>query len=145
MMMKGLWGETSSGCSSGAISFSRISPSARSQLFAGLQLVAPHGGLQLVEQVLRRLDADVGHEQGGFQLLQHFVVDAPAEQAAELGAGARQAGLEPLGGAGAEGSAALSGVSDFFRKPNMGEDCLYRRGDHPRARMHAKFYQKRHN
>jgi hypothetical protein len=88
------------------------------QLFAGLQLVTLDGGLQFVEEVLRRLDADVGHQQGGLQLLQHFVVDAPAEQAAELGAGARQAGLEALGPGGA--GAAVSGVSDFFRKPNMG-------------------------
>jgi hypothetical protein len=80
MMMKGLWVEKSSGCSSGCSSSSRASASAFWMPSGVSSLSRLARLLQFVEQVGGRFDADVAGQQQGFQFFEQFVVDLAARE-----------------------------------------------------------------
>src|SRR4029077_2439931 len=59
------------------------------------QLVARHAFLQVRQDVLCRFDADIGHEQAAFELIQNLRVDlASAEQVREVVGEPRRAPVE---------------------------------------------------
>jgi hypothetical protein len=105
----------------------------------GVELVAFGAHLQVVEQVLGGIEADVAAQQQGFQIFEQFVVDLAAREkrlqlAAKLRPRACEAGLESLapryggcidrdfGVRRCDWCGLLAG--GFFRKPNMGLPCL---------------------
>jgi hypothetical protein len=95
--------------------------------------------LQVVEQMLGGIEADVAAQQQGFEIFEQFVVDLAAREeqlqlAAELRPRARESGLESLaprygGGIDRDFGVRRCGwcgllAGGFFRKPNMGLPCL---------------------
>ena len=79
---------------------------------------------------MRGLDTAVGHQKGGFELLKQFVVDLRtgkqlAQWGIERGAGAGEAGFEPLG-PGWFGCDGRVGGFVLFQETKHGQECLSR-------------------